>query len=234
MKKSILSIIFILSCIICNSQIKPPAQIDTLSVTEVQYNFVDIRKEYWPSLFICRSATMFSIGENKFEILDAQKNNFNSSILFTVTDYNEEYPLKYYVEHDGTIIIEFSGYIFKCRQDGGRHKSINEEEVFTFHEVEQKPKFMGLDINAFSNWVSDNLQYPEEMKKNRLSGRVTLQFTIDTEGNVTDVEVIQGASPEFDKEAIRVISSSPKWQPGMYGGKPVAVRITYPIIFTVR
>ena len=162
------------------------------------------------------------------------KHPFYSSILFTVTDYNEEYPLKYYVEHDGTIIIEFSGYIFKCRQDGGRHKSINEEEVFTFHEVEQKPKFMGLDINAFSNWVSDNLQYPEEMKKNRLSGRVTLQFTIDTEGNVTDVEVIQGASPEFDKEAIRVISSSPKWQPGMYGGKPVAVRITYPIIFTVR
>ena len=91
------------------------------------------------------------------------KHPFNSSILFTVTDYNEEYPLKYYVEHDGTIIIEFSGYIFKCRQDGGRHKSINEEEVFTFHEVEQKPKFMGLDINAFSNWVSDNLQYPEEI-----------------------------------------------------------------------
>lgn len=104
-------------------------------------------------------------------------------------------------------------------------------EPVPFQFVEVKPGFNGGDANEFSKWVNENLTYPENCKAAGISGRVTLTFTVTETGNVTDVKILRGAHEDLDKEALRVISSSPDWTPGMKDGKPVAVTYTFPVIF---
>ena len=89
-------------------------------------------------------------------------------------------------------------------------------------------------MNSFSLWVNQRLVYPEEAKENGTQGRVTLQFTVNKEGDVCNVYVIRGVDPALDKEAYDVVLSSPKWSPGMKDGKPVSVTFTFPVIFQLR
>lgn len=113
----------------------------------------------------------------------------------------------------------------------------NEEEYdeeFDFLVVQDKPKFQGGDYNAFSRWVHKNIQYPVIAAKNGISGRVFMQFTINSKGEVVDVKVMRGVDPALDKEAIRVVSASPVWEPGKQSGRPVNVRFKFSIFFALQ
>ena len=103
-----------------------------------------------------------------------------------------------------------------------------------FNQVEVTPTFNGGDANTFSRWVNQQLKYPESCKKEGISGRVTLSFTVSETGKVTDVKVLRGVHEDLDNEAIRVVSSSPDWTPGKVDGKPVAVSYNFPIIFQTK
>ena len=109
-----------------------------------------------------------------------------------------------------------------------------EEEAIPFQLVEQKPSFNGGDANEFSNWVNSRLVYPESAKMNGVQGRVTLQFTVEADGRVTNVKVLRGVDEALDREAVRVVSSSPRWKPGMQRGRFVKVTYTFPVIFQLR
>ncbi|MBE6224942.1 MAG: energy transducer TonB [Bacteroidales bacterium] len=109
-----------------------------------------------------------------------------------------------------------------------------EPQELPFSMVEQKPTFQGGDANTFTKWVFSQITYPEIAKKNGVQGRVTLQFTIDTTGAVTNIKVLRGVDSSVDKEAVRVISMSPKWEPGRIKGKPVNVVYTYPVVFSLK
>lgn len=109
-----------------------------------------------------------------------------------------------------------------------------EEEAIPFALVEQKPMFQGGDANAFSKWVNTHLSYPELAKENGIQGRVTLQFTVNTDGSVSGVKVLRGVDPSLDKEAVRVVSQSPKWTPGKQRDRPVKVTYTFPVIFQLK
>lgn len=109
-----------------------------------------------------------------------------------------------------------------------------EEEAIPFQLVEQKPSFNGGDANEFSKWVNSRLVYPEIAKENGVQGRVTLQFTVESDGRVTNVKVLRGVDPSLDKEAVRVVSSSPKWKPGRQRDRAVKVTYTFPVIFQLR
>ena len=106
-----------------------------------------------------------------------------------------------------------------------------EEDAIPFQLVDEKPSFQGGDANQFSKWVNQNLVYPEEAMENGVQGRVTLQFTVEKDGTVTKVKVLRGLDPSLEKEAIRVISMSPKWTPGRENGRAVPVTYTFPVIF---
>ena len=118
------------------------------------------------------------------------------------------------------------------------HTAVEEEEVeeeaIPFALVEEKPKFQGGDANTFSAWVNKNLQYPEIAKENGVQGRVTLQFTVNTDGSVSDVKVLRGVDSSLDKEAVRIVSQSPKWTPGKQRERPVKVTYVFPVIFQLR
>jgi TonB family protein len=100
--------------------------------------------------------------------------------------------------------------------------------------VEEMPAFKGKDGEGFGEYLAENIIYPEEAKKNSITGKVYVQFTVNTKGEVADVTVIRGVSPSLDKEAVRVVASSPLWEPGKQKGKPVDVRFTCPIEFKLN
>lgn len=109
-----------------------------------------------------------------------------------------------------------------------------ELEYSPFQIVDVRPRFRGGDANKFSRWVNSKLIYPEIAKENGIQGRVTLQFTVDKDGYVRNVKVLRGIDPELDREAVRVVSMSPKWKPGMSQGRPVPVTYTFPVIFQLN
>jgi len=113
-------------------------------------------------------------------------------------------------------------------------EEVVEEEAIPFALVEEKPKFQGGDANTFSKWVNSKLVYPEIAKENGVQGRVTLQFTVGKDGQVSNVQVLRGVDPSLDKEAVRIVSSSPKWEPGKQRDRSVPVTYTFPVIFQLR
>ena len=113
-------------------------------------------------------------------------------------------------------------------------EEVVEEEAIPFALVEEKPQFQGGDANTFSKWVSQHLEYPEIAKENGVSGRVMVQFTVNPNGSVSDVKVLRGVDPSLDREAVRVIQSSPKWTPGKQRDRAVKVTYQFPVIFQLR
>ena len=109
-----------------------------------------------------------------------------------------------------------------------------EEEVIFVGNVEEKPTFNGGDANEFSKWVNTRLVYPEIAKENGIEGRVTLQFTISKEGRLEDVKVLATPDETLAKEAVRVVSSSPKWKPGKQRDRTVKVSYVFPVIYRLR
>ncbi len=132
-------------------------------------------------------------------------------------------------EDDASLGVEIKEYVPQAVEE-----EVVEEEEIPLAIVEEKPKFRGGEANEFTKWVYDNIVYPEIAKENAIQGRVMLQFTIETDGRVSKVTVLRGVDSSLDKEAVRVVSSSPKWTPGRQRNKPVRVRYTFPIIFQLR
>ena len=132
------------------------------------------------------------------------------------------------LEDDANLGVEVRDYVSEVEEE------VVEEESIPFALVEKKPSFMGGDANTFSAWVNQHLEYPEVARENGVSGRVMLQFTVNPNGTVTDVKVLRGVDPALDKEAVRVISSSPKWEPGRQRDRAVKVTYTFPVVFQLR
>ena len=111
-------------------------------------------------------------------------------------------------------------------------EEVNEQEVFFV--VEDMPTFQGQSSDAFRIYIQKNLKYPIIAQENGISGRVFVQFDINGKGEITNVVVVRGVDPSIDKEAVRVVKSSPKWTPGKQRGRPVRVRFTFPIVFQLQ
>ncbi len=132
------------------------------------------------------------------------------------------------LEDDASLGVEVMDYV------EGVEEEVIEEEAIPFQLVEEKPSFMGGDANEFSKWVNQRLNYPEIAKENGVQGRVILQFTVGTDGSVSNVKVLRGVDASLDQEAVRVVSQSPKWTPGKQRDRAVKVTYTFPVIFQLR
>ena len=96
--------------------------------------------------------------------------------------------------------------------------------------VDVMPEFPG-GMQAMMEFLKNNLRYPEELKAKGTQGNVVVQFVVDKEGSLTDVQVLRSVHPQMDAEAIRVVKAMPRWKPGMQDGKAVAVKYTVPVVF---
>jgi len=108
-------------------------------------------------------------------------------------------------------------------QDTLKSKTNNEK----FIAIEVEPSFRG----SFGEYIGRNLRYPEVAKIVGLTGKVLVQFVIEKNGSVTEVKPVKCLGAGCTSEAVRVISESPNWRPGIQNGKPVRVMYTVPINF---
>ena len=105
------------------------------------------------------------------------------------------------------------------------------EQVFTV--VEKMPSFPGGDAELLK-YIATNIKYPKESQDNGEQGRVICSFIVGRDGSVNNPEVLRGVTPLLNEEAVRVINTMPRWNPGMQRGKAVAVKYTVRITFRLK
>lgn len=157
------------------------------------------------------------------------------SVMFTTGKYPEhntvrdtEDIIEYEpMERELEYIYNFTRYIANVenaplfRQDQVLAKG--NDKLYAYYECDRRPSFLGsADPKDFLyRWVYQYLKYPKTAVANGIQGRVTVEFTIDKKGDVKDVHVARSADPLLDEEAVRVISASPRWKPGVLKGEAV-------------
>lgn len=102
-----------------------------------------------------------------------------------------------------------------------------------YNSVEQMPEFPG-GVAGLMRYLQGNIKYPPEAAKNDIEGRVIVQFIIDETGQVGEVKVVRPVSDELDAEAVRVVKTLPKFEPGRQDGEAVSVWYTLPIVFKLQ
>ena len=107
------------------------------------------------------------------------------------------------------------------------------DEEAPFMVVEKMPEFPG-GTAALMAYLTKNIKYPPVCRENNIQGRVLIQFIVNRDGSIVDPEVVKSVNPYLDKEALRVISTMPKWSPGEQRGKPVRVKFTVPVNFKLN
>lgn len=220
--------ICLLSAITCislcaYSQLPVPQQSDTLVITKMSYNYIEIQKENWPFKTVIKSPSRFIIGDQIITIKDSRSESFDNR---KIAYYDENYGKLEYIESNGVITINYDKYILTCT------KNSSEQPVYKL--VDPKPSFMGKDLSYFTKWVASNYVLPDIAKESCIQGRIKVSFIVKADGSVSNVTITQSLDPAFDEEAVRVVSSSPKWSPGMIDGKPVNVQCTIPVVIYFR
>jgi len=105
------------------------------------------------------------------------------------------------------------------------------DKIFT--SVEQVPEFPG-GMAALQKYLANNIRYPAAAKEDGIQGRVVLQFVVDKDGSVTNIVIQRDIGGGCGKEAVRVVSSMPKWKPGKQNGQAVKVYYTLPVSFKLQ
>jgi periplasmic protein TonB len=100
-----------------------------------------------------------------------------------------------------------------------------------FFLVEIMPSFRGGGLDKFRDWIKKRTNYPQEAIDKKIRGTVFLSFVVEKDGSVSNINVIKGVNPLLDNEAVKAISESPKWTPGLQRGQPVRVRYLIPLSF---
>jgi len=101
-----------------------------------------------------------------------------------------------------------------------------------FFKVEIMPSFKGGGLDKFRDWIQKRTNYPQDAIDKKITGKVFLTFIIEKDGSVSNVTVVKGVDPLLDNEAVKAISESPKWTPGLQRGEPVRVRYSIPLNFS--
>lgn len=102
-----------------------------------------------------------------------------------------------------------------------------------YNNIEIMPEFPG-GFSELRNFLTSNVNYPESAKTNNIEGRTLVSFVVEKDGSITDIEVLRGFDKDCDAEAVRVVSTMPKWKPGVKDGETVRCRFTLPFTFKIK
>lgn len=106
------------------------------------------------------------------------------------------------------------------------------EEPVDFRVVEDLPQFPG-GAAEFMKWLTKNLKYPATSQHQKVKGKVVAQFIVNTDGSVSDLEVVEHLDAACDREVLRVLRMMPKWQAGVMNAKPCRTMVCIPIVFNL-
>lgn len=108
--------------------------------------------------------------------------------------------------------------------------SLKNNEIFLI--VEESASFPG-GMVAFYEYIKSNFQYPLEAQVKGIEGRVFVEFVVNKDGSISDTKVLKGIGAGCDEEAVRILTSSPNWEPGKQRGMPIRQRLVLPIVFSL-
>lgn len=129
------------------------------------------------------------------------------------------------VRNDIAVIVPPPAPVEKPKEEV---KQVVENKVFDI--AEQMPSFKG-NVNQ---WLSQNLTYPAVAAENGIQGRVIVNFVVEKDGSISNVQVVRSVDPALDREAVNVVKRMPKWNPGMNNGQPARVKFTLPVTFKLQ
>ena len=110
-------------------------------------------------------------------------------------------------------------------------EEVVEAEIFTI--VEEMPEFPG-GMAKLADYLAKNIKYPQMARESGIQGRVFVNFVVEPDGHVSNVNVMRSLGGGCDEEAMRVVKSMPKWKPGKQRGKAVRVSYILPVNFKLQ
>ena len=188
---------------------------------------VDVKKT---QMIVIRGNTADSITGNPLYVIDGVKmdksfelNKIEPKDIESITVLKDASVASIYGDEgkNGVIVVT-------TKRTKGDSTDQHKEEVFVV--VEDQPEFPGGN-EAMIEFLSNNIKYPAEATEKGIEGRVIVNYVVEKDGSISEVQIVRGVDPMLDSEAIRVVESMPNWKPGKQRGKEVRVRFTLPIIF---
>ncbi len=138
-----------------------------------------------------------------------------------------DFRFKYFV----SILMIYALGVFQIAKAQKQAPAIDNSQVYTF--ADEMPEFPG-GSQAMMKYLVKNLNYPQSAVEQGIQGKVLLSFVVRTDGSITDARVTRGIKGGCDEEAIRLLSTMPKWKPGKVNGIIVPVQMMLPIIFALQ
>ncbi len=132
------------------------------------------------------------------------------------------------VDKGNTVRVRLMVPVYFHLQDNGGMMQAEDLDQEPVYEADVMPKFVGME---FSQWVMEKIQYPEEVYHNGIGGKVIASFVVETNGELSNIEILDSPDQRLSEEVVHVLEKSPHWKPGEIAGQPVRVRKMVPVDF---
>ena len=114
------------------------------------------------------------------------------------------------------------------------NEKLENPENIVYIVVESMPEFPG-GQQAMMRYIGENIKYPVTAQEKGIQGRVICQFVVEKDGSITNIHAVRSSGDILlDQEAIRVLSTMPRWNPGKQSGNSVRVKYTVPVNFRLQ
>lgn len=141
-----------------------------------------------------------------------------------------------YIRIISLLILSFGFYSWAQAQTCKVNCGVNHEgclkykEVYEYDYVTEKPSFPGGETK-FVRYINKTREYPKEAYEKGIEGRVICSFVVNSDGSISNIQILRGVEKSLNNEAVRIISKMPDWVPGKIDGQNVPVRVIHPIVF---
>jgi len=220
MKKFLLFFILTLVSIYCHAQKKQTIKANAVKVSEVlndgsviaytmndDYDCIKVK--------ITREPNTFYYDD---QIIDVPTGSL--IIVGTYRHYSSTYP-----------VVKIPKQEIKEASPTKNSKISKSKKIYDV--VDEMPVFPGGN-GALLEYLATHVKYPIVAQGNGVQGRVIVSFVVECDGSITDVHVERSVDPSLDREAIRVVSSMPRWSPGKLNGYIVRVKYSAPVAFKLQ
>ncbi len=220
MKKQILIIVFVTCGLFSKAQQK----------TEIFYKDFELKKRVGaPKANFKKVETINTDGTSTIQAFNLSKN-----CIIKEENYKNNHPIGVWTKYTENCSLEsirdFSKLVYSNEKiDAVFNNSIKDNDPDNYVRAQY-----GDSKSGYMQYFHSNLKYPKEAKEANASGRVVIQFIIQTDGSVKVVQIIKSANAFLDYEAWELIEKMPKWNPATKDGHPIESYVTMPISFTLR
>ena len=171
------------------------------------------------------------------DVLEAYAKHYNADtsngIIFIVTKAYMEYKKANPDKAAVVVVVKKKPKEEEVKESNDAGSEDVPEHDVVFDVVEQMPTFPGGQMELMK-FIAENVRYPKEAEEKGKQGRVVLTFIVEKDGSVSNIDVAKKVCDELDAEAVRVVSSMPKWTSGKQNGRNVRVKYTIPVTFKLQ